>query len=152
MSIPKEISYKHQCRASSKKINATASSEGGLQQDLNLPTRSCHAWTPRRFHQDLHRIFSPEIKKTWTKTWMPGPLRQSKTRSQYRELLLLVRILSDLDTRTFQEPFTTAFIQAPPIHGSCKIWSSCKDLLERLSTESAQDLRLRTCTRSCKDL
>ena len=30
--------------------------------------------------------------------------------------------------------------------------SSCKDLLERISSGSQQDLLLRTCTRSCKDL
>ena len=44
--------------------------------------------------------------------------------------------MQDLHTRTSQEPPTRAFMQTPLIHAN----SSCKDLLERISPGSPEDL------------
>ena len=101
----------------------------------------------------------------------PGPPQELLTRTcTRRDLLLLGRILQDLDTRTSQEPPARAFIPAPLRHGICKIFrqgplwkdptristrSSVKDLwriTEKMPAGFSQDLLIRTCARSCKDL
>ena len=62
------------------------------------------------------------------------------------------RISQDRPTRTYSgADLTRSWYKNPPMSLS-SVSSSCKDLLERISPGSPQDLLLRTWTGSCKDL
>ena len=134
---------------------------GGFQQDLHKIFSQGlvrdHVRTPRRFHNNLVKSFkhgpvqdhekasdnmslgSPQdlltrtCKRPWPRSSCQGP---------QEKLLLLERILQDLDTRTSQEHPRRTFIQARLRHGICKIfrnfsqWPLGEDLT-RISTRSS---------------
>ena len=110
----RELSYKHQCRASSKSYCKT--SWGGFQQRnlvhlVGILVKCCQ----RPLH-DLVQVLARRSSRG------PGSW-ENLTGSPQKGLLLLEEILQDIDTRTSQEHPRKAFIQAPNCtHGSCKIF------------------------------
>ena len=125
--------------------------ENFIRPPQDLLTRNCKRPGPRSSCQD------PE---------------ENPTRSSSKDLLLLERVLQDLETRTSQEHPRRASIQAPLRYGICKILFQgplgkdltistrpsdkglCKIMLGPLmgtSPGSQQDLLIRTCARPRKD-
>ena len=84
-----------------------------------------------------------ELQKTLTNIFMPGRLQNKRQNRQ-----LLQKTVQNLDKRTSRHPPTKAFIQE--YMAPAKF--SRKDLPAWIPPGSPQDLLLRICAASCKDL
>ena len=86
---------------------------------------------------------------------MPGPRRES-CEIVVKGLLLLERIVQDLDTRTSkiftQGPLSEGLTTVPQDLLTRNCTRSCKTLLDSTSPGSSQDLLTSACARLCKDL
>ena len=74
----------------------------------------------------LQGRFQPDLrirnwKRPWARSWCWASTPNRISQDYQKDLLLLERILQDLDTRTSQEPPRRAFMQAPPKHGACTL-------------------------------
>ena len=130
--------------------------QGPLEEDFNrspqdLLTRTCTSF--KSFSQGPvqdHAKAPDSISLGSPQALLTRNCKRPWPRSSCQDLLLLERILQDLETRTSQEHPRRAFIQAPLIHGVCKIFMQgplWEDLIR-----FATGLLTRMCTRWCKNV
>ena len=103
----------------------------------------------RASHKDLyeimhlHKIFAQGLVKDLEQDLHARSPKRISQDHHKKDLLLLERILLDLDTRTSRKPPTRAFIQAPLRHGMCKLLNKGpfrKDLTRISTRSSVKDL------------
>ena len=151
MSIHEEVSYKHQCRGSSRaqckdllrrfqqdlhKIFSQGPVPDHVRTSIRLRQDLLKSFSQRRVQDhanglwpDFTRIFTrashKELQKTWRKIFMPGPLTESHKIVIKGPATAAGADLTRSWYKNLPKASTRAFIQAPPRHGcATSSWTS----------------------------